>query len=115
LPRTGSGLTGVRPDRPGKWPLIHPPPPQFAPVKIPFGNRVLTMISVWLEAKGRADSPRFDILAGEAGPGFGRASHVTENRALALAFTAAPAALLWNRQPFAPGGFGTLALRGYCL
>jgi len=48
------------------------------------------MISVWLEAKGRADSPRFDMLAGEAGPGFGRASHVTENRALALAFTPRP-------------------------
>src|ERR1700730_8098530 len=43
----------------------------------PLGNRVLTMISVWLEAKRRADSPRFDMLAGEAGLGFGRASHAT--------------------------------------
>lgn len=89
--------------------------PQFASLKIPFGNGVLTKISVWLGAKRRAYSPRFDMLAGEASPGFGRASHVTENRALALAFTAAPAALLRNRQPFAPGEFGTHALRGYCL
>ena len=29
--------------------------------------------------------------------------------------TAAPDARLQNRQPFAPGGFGTLALRGYRL
>src|SRR5260370_40314595 len=64
--------------------------PAFQAVKIPFGNRVLTMISVWLGAKGRVDSPRFDMLAGEAGPGFGRASHVTENRALALAFPPRP-------------------------
>ena len=48
------------------------------------------MISVWLGAKGRVDSPRFDMLAGEAGPGFGRASQVTENRALALAFPPRP-------------------------
>jgi hypothetical protein len=80
----------------------------FPAVKIPFGNRVLTTISVWLEAKGRADSPRFDMLAGEAGPGFVRASHVTENRALALALTAAPAARLWNRQPLLPEDLGHL-------
>src|SRR3984893_4892089 len=43
----------------------------------PLGNRVLTMISVWLGAKRRADSPRFDMLAGDAGLGFGRASHAT--------------------------------------
>ena len=71
------------------------------------------MISVWLEAKGRADSPRFDMLAGEASLGFGRASHATPSKALALALSAAPGARLWNRQPSAPGQFGTLALRGY--
>jgi hypothetical protein len=37
------------------------------------------------------------------------------NKALALALTAASAVRLWNRQSFAPGGFGTLALRGYRL
>src|ERR1700738_1278509 len=36
------------------------------------------MISVWLGAKRRADSPRFDMLAGEASLGFGRASHATQ-------------------------------------
>jgi len=41
---------------------------------------------------------------------FGRASHATQDKALALAITAAPDARLQNRQPFAPGGFGTLAL-----
>src|SRR6202022_4832820 len=44
----------------------------------PLGNRVLTMISVWLGAKRRADSPRFDMVAGEASLGFGRASHATQ-------------------------------------
>ena len=58
------------------------------------------MISVWLGAPKRADSPRFDTLAGDAGPGFGRASHATKNRALALAHIAAPDARLWNGQPF---------------
>jgi hypothetical protein len=46
--------------------------------KIPRGNSALTMISVWLGRYGRADSPRFDMLAGEAGLGFGRASHATQ-------------------------------------
>ncbi len=46
--------------------------------KIPLGNSALTMISVWLGSGGRADSPRFDMLAGDAGLGFGRASHVTQ-------------------------------------
>src|SRR6201999_1300137 len=41
--------------------------------KIPRGNSALTMISVWLGSYGRADSPRFDMLAGDAGLGFGRA------------------------------------------
>jgi hypothetical protein len=54
--------------------------------KIPFGNRLLTMISVWLGAERRADSPRFDMLAGDAGPGFGRATHATQNKALAQAY-----------------------------
>src|SRR5512144_2326054 len=44
------------------------------------------------------------MLAGEAGPGFRRAPHATPRAALALAHIAAPDALLWNRQPFAPGG-----------
>ena len=46
--------------------------------KIPRGNSALTMISVWLGSYGRADSPRFDMLAGDAGLGFGRASHATQ-------------------------------------
>jgi hypothetical protein len=40
---------------------------------------------------------------GKQATGFGRASHVTQNKALAQALVAAPAARLWNRQPFAPG------------
>ena len=52
-------------------------PPPFPPAQIPFSNRSLTMISVWLGAERRADSPRFDTLAGEAGFGFGRATHAT--------------------------------------
>jgi hypothetical protein len=47
-------------------------------------------------------------LAGDAGLGFGRASHAVQNKALALALTAAPDARLWNRQSFAPGGLGHL-------
>ena len=82
--------------------------PQFASLKIPFGNGVLTKISVWLGAKRRAYSPRFDMLAGEAGPGFGRASHVTENRALALAFTAAPAAFCGTGSHLLPENLGHL-------
>jgi hypothetical protein len=46
--------------------------------KIPRGNSALTMISVWLGSYGRADSPCFDMLAGDAGLGFGRASHATQ-------------------------------------
>jgi hypothetical protein len=46
--------------------------------KIRRGNSALTMISVWLASYGRADSPRFDMLAGDAGLGFGRASHATQ-------------------------------------
>jgi len=61
-------------------------PPSFDAAKIPFGNRPLTMISVWLGAERRADSPRFDTLTGEAGPGFGRATHATRNKALAQAY-----------------------------
>jgi biopolymer transport protein TolQ len=40
---------------------------------------MLTTIVVWWEAKRRAESPRFDTLAGEASPGFGRASHVMDH------------------------------------
>ncbi len=54
--------------------------------KIPFGNRPLTMISVWLGTERRAESPRFDMLAGDAGSGFGRATHATQNKALAQAY-----------------------------
>ena len=46
--------------------------------KIPRGYSALTMISVWLGSYGRAGSPRFDMLAGDAGLGFGRASHATQ-------------------------------------
>jgi hypothetical protein len=63
--------------------------PAAAPLeaaKIPFGNRLLTMISVWLGAARRANSPRFDTLAGDAGSGFGRATHATQNKALAQAY-----------------------------
>src|SRR6267154_1871942 len=52
--------------------------PSFAAAKIRCGNRPLTMISVWLAGERRADSPRFDMLAGDASLGFGRASHATE-------------------------------------
>src|SRR5476651_1630685 len=57
------------------------------------------MISVWLEAKRRADSPRFDTLAGDAEPGFGRAPHATQQGTRAGAYrrglpvAAEPAAL----------------------
>ena len=54
------------------------------------------------------------MLAGDAGPGFRRAPHVTQSEALALAHIAAPDARLRNRQPLflenwdlAPGRFGT--------
>jgi len=50
----------------------------FPAPESPFGNLALTMISVWLGSECRAESPRFDTLAGEAGPGFGRASHATD-------------------------------------
>src|SRR5258705_1802147 len=46
------------------------------------------------------------MLAGEAGPGFGRAS-LPNRKAFALVHAATPDAWLWSRQPFAPGGFGT--------
>src|SRR5215211_4420863 len=46
------------------------------------------------------------MLAGEAGPGFGRAS-LPHRKAFALVYVAMPDAWLWSRQPFAPGGFGT--------
>jgi len=49
------------------------------------------------------------MLAADAGLGFG-GPPIRHNKASALALTAAPDARLWNRQPFAPGGFGTLAL-----
>jgi biopolymer transport protein TolQ len=41
------------------------------------------------------------MLAVDASPGFGRATHATPNQALALALIAAPGIRLWNRQPFA--------------
>jgi hypothetical protein len=65
---------------------MHPLLPALEAAKIPFGNRLLTMISVWLGAARRANSPRFDTLAGDAGSGFGRATHATQNKALAQAY-----------------------------
>jgi hypothetical protein len=41
-------------------------------------NVVLTMIGVWLATLNRADSPRFDMLAGDASLAFGPGSHVKE-------------------------------------
>ncbi len=81
-------------ESPGGAPYTGEPParlhvaafPAFPAARIPFGNRLLTMISVWLGAERRADSPRFDTLAGDAGPGFGRATHATQNKALAQAY-----------------------------
>jgi hypothetical protein len=73
------------------------------------------MIGVWLVAKRRADSPRFDMLAGEASLGFGRASHATQNKALALALTAAPGARSWTGSLLLREHFGKIALRGYRL
>lgn len=84
----------------------------FPAFKFPFGNRPLTMISVWLGAQRRADSPRFDTLAGDAGPGFGRATHATQDRALAQANRRGWRAAV-EPEANSPGGFGTSALRGY--
>src|ERR1700721_3835731 len=44
------------------------------------------MISVWLVGKGRANSPRFDTLAGDASLGFGRAPHATQQGSCAGAY-----------------------------
>ena len=41
-------LVGGEAARLWQMPALRPPP--FAAAKIPFGNRVLTMIGVWLEA-----------------------------------------------------------------
>ena len=57
-----------------------PHPAAFPASESSFGNFALTMISVWLGSECRAKSPRFDMLAGEAGPGFGRAPHATDVR-----------------------------------
>jgi hypothetical protein len=58
------------------------------------------------------------MLAGDAGPGFRRALHVTQSEALALAYIAAPGARLWNWQPLfpenwdlAPGRLGQSMIR----
>ena len=89
-----------------------PPPAAFPASKFPFGNLALTMISVWLGSECRVKSPRFDMLAGEAGPGFGRAPHATDARG----FRAVSPRLMrpWNRCRMAARLMGTLALRGYC-
>jgi hypothetical protein len=68
------------------WQVVAPTP------KRTLGNPVLTVPGVWLVAKRRAESPRFDMLAGDASLGFGRASHPIQNRALAQALVAAPGA-----------------------
>ena len=89
-----------------------PRPAAFPASKFPFGNLALTMISVWLGSECRVKSPRFDMLAGEAGPGFGRAPHATDARG----FRAVSPRLMrpWNRCRLAARLMGTLALRGYC-
>ena len=48
------------------------------------------------------------MLAGDAGLGFGGPPMRHKNKALALAFTAAPDARLWNRQPLLPEDLGHL-------
>jgi hypothetical protein len=53
------------------------------------------------------------MLAGEASLGFGRASHATQNKALALALTAAPGARSWTGSLLLREDFGKIALRGY--
>jgi hypothetical protein len=89
-----------------------PRPAAFPGSKFPFGNLALTMISVWLGSECRVKSPRFDMLAGEAGLGFGRAPHATDARG----FRAVSPRLMrpWNRCRLAARLMGTLALRGYC-
>src|ERR1700737_4590129 len=44
------------------------------------------MCSGWCGAEKRADSPRFDTLAGDARPGFGRAPHATQQGTRAGAY-----------------------------
>src|SRR5882757_4245914 len=77
-------------------PAQPPHPAAFPASGSALGNLALTMISVWLGAECRAKSPRFDMLAGEAGPGFGRAPHATGVKRLLRSF-AAPGAGPWNR------------------
>src|SRR5260370_29532840 len=81
------------------WPVSLP--------TIPFGNRVLTMISVWL---GLKDARRALVLTCWQGM---QASALDgppmrHIKAPALALTAAACARLWNRQPFAPEDLGRL-------
>ena len=87
VPETSMMEAGLRPPNTGE--PICPQCgsiPAFPAAKIPCGNRLLTMISVWLGAERRVDSPRFDMLAGDAGSGFGRATHAAKNRAFAQAY-----------------------------
>jgi hypothetical protein len=48
------------------------------------------------------------MLAGEAGLGFGRASHAIHNRASAQALTAAPGAHAWTGSHLLPEELGHL-------
>ena len=49
------------------------------------------------------------------GPAFGGPPNATQMRLSRWRLFAAPGARLWNRQPSAPGEYGTFALRGYGL
>ena len=84
------------------------------PQSNPLGNRLLTMISVWL---GRKDAPIALVLTCWQGM---QASALDgppmrQNKALARALGAALSARLWNRAAICCRGFGTPALRGYDL
>ena len=78
-----------------------------------LGNRLLTMISVWLGAKRRADSPRFDMLAGEAGCGFGGPPMRHRQGSRAGAYRRAGSRGCGTGSHLLPEGLGQLALRGY--
>src|ERR1700730_12570397 len=50
------------------------------------------------------------MLAGDAGPGFGRAPHATQLRLSRWRLSPRPTRGCGNRQPFAPGRIGTLCV-----
>ena len=95
------GNAGAYPWKGPFRPLQEADRPCLLPAKLCFGNRILTLISVWLEAKSRANSPRFDMLTGECRPpGFG-GPPMRPDQALSCRLTAALTARLRDRQPFA--------------